>query len=72
MSVAIAYPVRSPEWILTYRGVNITADISRMVVSISYVDELGGRSGELEIELEDATSAGREHGSRTRVMSSAC
>ncbi|MGH7914719.1 MAG: phage late control D family protein [Candidatus Binataceae bacterium] len=50
---AIAYPVRSPSWILTYRGVNITADISRMVLSLSYVDELGGRSGELEIELED-------------------
>jgi uncharacterized protein len=52
MSAAIAYPIRSPNWILTYRGVNITADISRMVVSISYQDELGGRSGELEIELE--------------------
>ena len=24
-----------------------------MVLSIKYVDELGGRSGELEIELED-------------------
>jgi Bacteriophage probable baseplate hub protein len=53
MSVAIAYPVRSPRWILTYSGVNITADISRMVLSIGYADELGGRSGELELELED-------------------
>lgn len=53
MSAAIAYPVRSPNWILTYSGVNITADISRMVLSISYADELGGRSGELEVELED-------------------
>ncbi|MGA8569168.1 MAG: contractile injection system protein, VgrG/Pvc8 family [Candidatus Binataceae bacterium] len=53
MTAAIAYPVRSPNWILTYSGVNITADISRMVLSISYVDELGGRSGELEVELED-------------------
>jgi uncharacterized protein len=53
MTAAIAYPVRSPNWILTYQGVNITADISHMVLSISYVDELGGRSGELEVELED-------------------
>lgn len=53
MSAAVAYPVRSPNWILTYQGVNITADISSMVLSISYVDELGGRSGELEIALED-------------------
>lgn len=53
MTPAIAYPVRSPNWVLTYSGVNITADISRMVLSISYTDELGGRSGELEIELED-------------------
>jgi phage protein D len=53
MTAAIAYPVRSPNWILTYQGVNITADISHMVLSIGYVDELGGRSGELEVELED-------------------
>ena len=53
MTAAIAYPVRSPNWMLSYSGINITADISRMVLSIKYVDELGGRSGELEIELED-------------------
>lgn len=53
MSAAIAYPVLSPNWLLTYSGVNITADISRMVLSISYADELGGRCGELEVELED-------------------
>jgi phage protein D len=53
MTAAIAYSVRSPNWILTYQGVNITADISHVVLSISYVDELGGRSGELEIEIED-------------------
>lgn len=53
MSAAIAYPIRSPSWVLIYQGVNITADISRMVLSISYVDELGGRAGELEVELED-------------------
>lgn len=53
MSTATVYPIRSPSWVLLYQGVNITADVSRMVLSISYVDELGGRAGELEIELED-------------------
>lgn len=53
MSAAIAYPIRSPGWILSYQGVNITADISQMVLSINYVDELGGRAGELEVQLED-------------------
>jgi uncharacterized protein len=53
VSVPIAYPVRSPSWVLIYQGVNITSDISRMVLSISYLDELGGRAGELEVELED-------------------
>lgn len=49
----LAYPVRSPSWVLTYQGVNITTDISSMVLSINYVDQLGGRSGDLEIEIED-------------------
>ena len=53
MGAAIAYPVKSQHWILTYQGMNITADISGMVLSIRYLDELGGRSGELDIELED-------------------
>jgi uncharacterized protein len=53
MDAAIAYPVESQNWVLMYQGVNITADISRMVLSISYVDEIGGRAGELDIELED-------------------
>jgi Bacteriophage probable baseplate hub protein len=53
MSAAGAYPVRSPQWILTYAGVNITADVSQMVLSISYVDRVGGASGEVEVELED-------------------
>jgi Bacteriophage probable baseplate hub protein len=53
MAAAIAYPVRTPNWVLSYSGINITADISRMVLSIDYVDELGGRAGELEVALED-------------------
>ena len=53
MAGAIAIPVRAPQWVLTYQGVNITADISRMVLAITYSDRLDGSSGELEIELED-------------------
>ena len=54
MAAATSYIVRSPQWILSYLGVNITADVSAMVVAIRYVDRLGGASGELEIELEDS------------------
>jgi Bacteriophage probable baseplate hub protein len=53
MSAAISHPVRSPSWVLLYQGVNITTDVSAMVLSIRYVDELGGRAGELDIELDD-------------------
>jgi len=53
MSISTAYPVRAPRWILTYRGVDVTADVSRDVRSITYVDHLDGLSGDLEIELED-------------------
>lgn len=49
----VAFPVKSPSWVLVYRGVNITTDISSMVLSINYVDQLGGCSGDLEIEIED-------------------
>ncbi len=49
----IAYPVRAPQWVITYQGVNITGDISQMVLSIGYVDRLEAASGKAEIELED-------------------
>ena len=55
MAASISYPVRSPQWILSYSGVNITADVSQMVLAIRYVDRLDGASGELEVELEDST-----------------
>ncbi len=45
--------VSQPQWVLTYKGVNITADISAMVISITYLDRLDGASGALEMELED-------------------
>jgi uncharacterized protein len=53
MAGAATFPVRAPQWVLTYQGVNITADISRMVIAITYQDRLGGASGALEVELED-------------------
>jgi len=55
MAAAASYAVRAPQWILTYSGVNISAEVSQMVVAIRYVDRLDGASGELELELEDST-----------------
>jgi phage protein D len=54
MAASLSYIVPSPQWILNYSGVDITADISAMVLAIRYVDRLEGASGELEIELEDS------------------
>lgn len=45
--------MRTPEWVLSYEGVNITTDVSRMVVSITYIDHLDALSGEVELEVED-------------------
>jgi uncharacterized protein len=38
---------------LMYQGVNITSDISGMVLDITYTDRLGDAAGELELKLED-------------------
>lgn len=54
MAATPSYTVRSPQWILTYSGVNISPDISQMVMAIRYVDRLDAASGELEVELEDS------------------
>jgi hypothetical protein len=35
-------------------GVDITADVSQMVLAIRYVDRLEGASGELEVDFEDS------------------
>lgn len=53
MAAVVSHSVRMPQWVLTYDGVNITADLSHMVLAISYVDRLGEASGEVEVELED-------------------
>src|SRR5580698_3617243 len=54
MAASAAYSVRSRNWVLTYVGVNITADVSQMVLAIRYVDRLEGASGELEVDFEDS------------------
>jgi phage protein D len=53
MGTAAAYPVRAPQWVLTYEGMNITSNVSQMVVGVTYVDHLDALSGEVEIEVED-------------------
>lgn len=55
MAASALYIVRSPKWILTYSGVNITSDVSEMVLAIRYVDRLDGASGEVEIDIEDSS-----------------
>jgi phage protein D len=49
-----SYPIRIPQWILTYQGTNITADISSMALEIVYSDFLENDAGEIAITLEDA------------------
>jgi len=53
MAAAFSHSVRTPQWVITYDGVDITTDISHMVLAISYVDRLGEASGEVQVELED-------------------
>lgn len=53
MAISNGYAVSAPEWVLIYKGVNVTPDVAHMVVSITYVDQLDALSGEVEIEVED-------------------
>ena len=53
MAAAISYPVRSAQWILIYQGTNISADISTMILDITYGDYLSSLSGEVQVTLED-------------------
>lgn len=45
--------VRTPRWILSYAGKNITADISSAVVEISFVDHEGHVGNEIEVRVAD-------------------
>lgn len=60
MASALTYPVRTPSWSLVYAGQNITADITKMVIDITY--NVGASRGmqhdehqadEIEVTLED-------------------
>ncbi|HJU11521.1 MAG TPA: hypothetical protein VJ728_11625 [Candidatus Binataceae bacterium] len=53
MGTATAYPVRTPHWVLTYSGTNITTDVSGMVTELSYCDKAVHYSDEVEVALED-------------------
>ena len=46
--------IPTPTFVLTYKGVNITADVSPMTLSVSYIDRLSEAAGEIEVELEDS------------------
>lgn len=45
--------VRQPYLKVLYNGTNITEDVSRYLLSLTYTDKVAGESDELEIELED-------------------
>jgi len=45
--------VPKPKFSVLYNGKNITADIAKYMLSISYTDKTEGESDEIEIELED-------------------
>ncbi len=53
MSAALSYPVRTPAWILTYAGVNITADVTSMVETIVYESHEQHLADEVQVTLED-------------------
>ncbi len=49
----LAWPVRTPAWQLTYASVNITADITGMVLGIDYDSREERLADELTVQLED-------------------
>jgi uncharacterized protein len=53
MGTPISHPVRSPDWAITYQGVDITTELSAMVLMITYADFLTEVSGEVEVVIED-------------------
>ncbi|MGL5631261.1 MAG: hypothetical protein ACRDD3_02775, partial [Azovibrio sp.] len=53
--------VRQPVFVLTYEQKNITSDISPYVCSIGYMDNLTGKSDELDVQLEDVDGRWIDH-----------
>lgn len=52
--MAVKLLTGKPQWMLSYRGENITSDISEMVLAVSYTDYLDGLSGEIQVVVEDS------------------
>src|SRR5216683_3784632 len=52
-SLSTVYSVRHPHWLLSYAGKNISADVSKMVIEITYTDHESHLSDEIEVQLED-------------------
>ena len=50
---ALQYPVRAPDWRLSYAGQNLTSKITGMVLEITYTDHFHGKAGDVEVKLED-------------------
>jgi uncharacterized protein len=53
MAALLSYPVRHPQWELTYAGQNITGRVTQMAIEVSYSDKTEHHSDELEVTLED-------------------
>jgi|GEM_PF-3014141 len=49
----------TPQWILSYDGKDISADIAPMTTQVTYTDYVHGKSDEIEIQLEDGNSKWR-------------
>lgn len=52
--------MKVPRWLVTYEGVDVTDELTPMVLSVGYTDNVQGESDELELELEDRTGRWRE------------
>jgi phage protein D len=51
--------IRKPIFRVEYNGKNITADITRYLISVTYSDKVEGESDEIEIRLEDTDALWR-------------
>lgn len=60
MASAALSPVAAPAWSIVYQGVNITADVSAMVLELEYQDQLSGLSGSAQVTFEDRDGRWRD------------
>lgn len=52
--------LREPVFKIFYNGKSITEDLSRFLLSVTYIDKVVGESDEIEIQLEDTDGRWRE------------